>query len=285
MKYSIVYILPHILGFLFLFINYKYMVRPLLVLLGILFMSSTALGLNTDFLGIEVNVDEEGNARVIERYVLGFAHGFERNEFLRDADKYGGDLLLWGSDPDFNFFFPHFVKGNKYGTTTSIAFIEQTNSLLLEYQTKDIVIAKEEGSRSITWSINDSAFDSFFEDTGSIKIPSNARLEFILPLSSEIQMESIPAGVEINGNRIVLTGISVNFDSLEYRVIKPIAPRLSAIDIFTSPDMVMVVAVLGVIAVLLFVKRKDISTRIEDYVVANSSIEVEEESDEMDLNI
>jgi len=261
------------------------MIRHLLVLIGLLLLISSAFAISTDFLSIDITLNEQGQAEVIEKYSLGFAHSFERNEFLSKEQQYSGNLLLWGSDPDFNFFFPHFVQGNKYETPSSVAFIEQSNTLLLEYGTGDFVNFKRESGRSIVWEINNQVFDSFFDEIGSIKIPTNARIVISLPLNAEIEAETVPAGVQVSGNEIVLSGISTSFEKIEYRVLKPIAPPLSTVDLLTSPEMMMVTIVLLVVFMIVVVKKKSISSRIEEYIVANSMIEIEEEDEDLDLKI
>lgn len=257
--------------------------RKTILALAFLFIAAGAGALDVDRHSIDIAVDAKGYAVIAEQYALKFANQYEFSEFRETANENGSSLLAWGAD--YNFFYPRFggSAGINRIAKSSVSFDEGTRTLTLGYELESpfAQIVKDE-PRSSLWRIPDRAF-SLFQQGGIIIVPENTAITITLPPNAEVVMEGIPAHIAVSGNTVTASAMSTNFLNLQYTLPKPIAPSMSSFELvqnFLSGNGIMVAAALAVALVVVFIYRKRISERVEDYIVEHSEIKHAEPEEE-----
>jgi len=247
----------------------------------ILLMSHGASGLRVEQLNVQIDVDSQGFASITENYTMGFISEFEFNEFKDSAQGNAASLGAW--EADYNFFGPHFLSSGNQLTSSAITFDESSKTLTLKYGlVRTFAQLESSGQRVDTYSIPDSRLQEF-NIAGTIVIPENTTITIRLPANSEVDASQLPAQARVNGNQIILNGIQSNSISIDYSVLKSIAPR--------SDDLVQGISntyifapIIALLMVGVYLRRDEIEKRIEDYLVEHSEIKPRE-SEEIDIDM
>jgi len=247
-------------------------------------LAGTASALNTDHLTIEIALDNQGSATITENYLLSFVSPFEERSFRDLALENSSNLLAWQSQLEF--FFPHFesIAGNSR-STTSITYDEKSKTIILRYILKEKfarIISKEQRSDSF---VIDQKQWSAFKESGSIVIPENTTVRLLFPANTEIDSDKLPSNAIVEGNIIELSGIQSNFINVEYKIAKPILPGSD--DLFENITGIYTIAIPILIVILLigYVKREDIESKVENYLVAHSEVNFREPEEELDFDL
>ncbi|MFH1256919.1 MAG: hypothetical protein V1494_06545 [Candidatus Diapherotrites archaeon] len=238
---------------------------------------------------IEINVDRDGFAHVIENYELVF-NALEADEFMQAAQENSSSLLAWQAD--YNWFFPRLGETNGLNVVKAsyVTFDEKNNTLTLDYFIQDqIARIQKDAPRATMWFIADEQL-SAFENQGVISIPEATRIVFNLPSGAEVAKESLTPKATVFGNSIVLSGVTTNYINITYSIAKPIAPTVNAFallkDFFSEPQNIILPALIVIIVVaLVFWKREKLREKIEGYVIEHSDLEATEPSEETEVEL
>ncbi|MCX8190074.1 MAG: hypothetical protein N3F05_02480 [Candidatus Diapherotrites archaeon] len=181
---------------------------------------------------ISVNLDEEGNAKITERFYLAFKTQEDIDAFTAKKTLLGNDISEWRKfDPNFTFH----IGGESYVKKESVSVFlnkEQQDHVLeiyYELKNKAVGIVSEE-SRIITYKTSNWIFNPFIKGADYV-IPEGTFITINLPRDAEI-IESDEifkyALVEKSPPKVKLQGlISTGNLSFRYVVIKGIAPQIS----------------------------------------------------------
>ncbi|MFH1224523.1 MAG: hypothetical protein V1676_01840 [Candidatus Diapherotrites archaeon] len=251
--------------------------------LALLIFAAHASALGVSQYAVSINVAKDGYAAFEEKYYLKFAHGFEQDEFAADAAKNGSSLDVWAVD--YNFFYPHFGRGNL--KRSSVSFDSELGVLTLSYEllTPFATVISDE-PRATLWEIPDRELLEFRQGS-LIVVPKGTSIEITLPPNAEVVAGQISPDVKVTGNVISLGGISTNFINLRYKIPKPpitAGPGYAeaVMDFLSVPgNAVVLVPIVAVLALVVFY-RKQIGERIEGYIIEHSEIE-HREPEEMEL--
>lgn len=249
--------------------------RALCLLFALLIMVSSANALRIDSIDIEIDLDKEGYAQITEKYNLGFFAG-ELDEFKEDASGNSASLDAW--QVDYPWFDPHFAELSEL-RETHITFDESNRALLLDYTLKQ-GFAELTGDmpRTSEWTIPDRRFSDFLEQS-TISIPSNIAIKIQLPAGSVINRNELVQEAQVFETTVALSGVSTSKVGLMYAVPKPIAQPLDIFSLLGQTNIMFLFSIIVVVAVLVYLKRESISSRIEDYIVDNSKIEPHKEGE------
>ncbi|AJF60739.1 MAG: hypothetical protein J4224_04185 [Candidatus Diapherotrites archaeon] len=237
---------------------------------------------------IEVSIEDNGSASVIERYAIEFESVLDVDEFQENKQRNSSGLAAWKAD--YPFFFPQFgeIAGNKL-ERSFVSYDEESNTLTLEYRLREAfpsLLADE--PRTTSWSIS-SAQLSAFQKENLIVIPENTSIEFNLPSTAEVSEPSLPAGASLVGKTIVLRGLTTSHLDMKYSVQKPIVQTVNSIQLiqeFISNSSNLALIVVGFIVIgIVFLKRKELSERIETYIVEHSELEHQKPEEEIELEV
>ncbi|MDO8538249.1 MAG: hypothetical protein Q7S21_05165, partial [archaeon] len=109
---------------------------------------------------IEINVTEDGNGKVIERYLFEFADENELELFRESAQSNGASLLNWGA-------FDSSIStsiGNENEITNAVVSFEElgdTRFVRVSYGVNALSIMTAENSRATEWKLNENIFAGF----------------------------------------------------------------------------------------------------------------------------
>lgn len=236
---------------------------------------------------IQIQVQEKGFAGITERYFLDFSNQKELDEFRQISVDNGSSLIVWNAY-DNNIFTR--IGSDEEVTGASVSFIEEgiSNShIRISYSLSDSVFKKEEveSSRLVKWNLDPKKF-SKFQQGGTTIIPANTTITFSIPLKAEL-IGSIKPDAIVADHEITWQGYkSDNFISLSYSLEKNIAPPIDTAklvrELVRTRAILIVLAVLLVIALIIYIERNKINEKITDYVISHSSIKKLEEPDEQE---
>ncbi|MFH1391738.1 MAG: hypothetical protein ABIH20_05490 [Candidatus Diapherotrites archaeon] len=246
-------------------------------------MSVNAIEIN--HLTIDISVDNEGFANIVENYDLQFISPFEEAEFVNQTIENSSSLQAWQAD--YEFFYPRFAKTITEISPTppiKIGYSNEANRLTFEYSLRErfATLASEE-QRSDFFIIDDKQLSTFLE-TSTIVIPENNTIRINIPQNSEIDTSKLPDKVVVSGNTILLSGIQSNSIAIEYRVLKPIAPTSGELIQGLSGIYIILVPILIVLLIITYIKKDDLEEKIEKYLVDHSEIKTRKE-EELDIEL
>jgi len=249
--------------------------RFFVLLFAILLILSSVNAIRIDSIDIQIVLDKEGFAHITEKYNLGFFAG-ELEEFKQTASENSASLDSW--QVDYPWFNPQFAELSEI-SETHITFDESSRALLLDYFLKNR-FAELIGNqpRTAEWSIPDRKFSSFMEQS-TISIPSNTQIEIKLPAGSVINRNALVQEAQVYGTNVVLSGISTSRVGLMYAVPKPIAQPLDIFSLLGQTNIMFLFSIIVVVVVIFYLKRKTVSSRIEEYIVEHSQIEPHKEGE------
>ncbi len=243
---------------------------------------------------IEILVDDMGNAKITEKYELSFFAG-ERASFAQTASENKSSIDAWRAD--FSWFGPHFgeIRGGNKIHDVSISYGE--NSVSFEYGLDGIASIEDDTLRETSWKLNENVFQNFISG-GQISIPENTKIRFqFFPIDvAKISADDLPQEATLLGPNIVeLQGINRTSINIKYTVTKPIVPE--GLDLFSlirgivieiiSDYNLLVLSSLFLLIVFggAYIKRKEISGRVQEYIVDNSELETGIPEEEIEVEI
>jgi len=248
----------------------------------ILFGYAHALQLNTHT--IEINLDAEGKAQIIEKYELTFFSNLEVEQFNEKAGLNSSSLDAW--KVDYPFFFPRFAgaAGNELDASF-VTFDNEQKVLTLEYYLeKPFAVLEKDEPRAALWTVPDSHFQAYIKQN-LIIIPQNTVIRINPPSNARI----IPGEIQFQENFITISGITTNNLNIKYVVQRPISPSFNSIQLvrnflFQPSNYIYIfIAVVGI--ALIYRSRKSISSKVEKYIEDHSEMGQAKDEEEMDLEI
>jgi hypothetical protein len=234
---------------------------------------------------VHLQVNAEGNAKSVERFYLTFPNDAEKASFRNMSIKLGSDMEQW---LQFNTKFqpniknPNTKTGNLSDKKISYNEGEQTY-LEISYSLSDPLMAKRKETPTGTEFELKAVFLNNFFEFGLWVIPDKTKITIELPLDAEVrQPVEPPATVSQIGSKKVVQWQgykSGNNLELKYVLWKQIAldfNLFSAISsLFFTPAGLTALAVLIAILAVVFISRKKIVKKIENFVANNSKLEEE----------
>ena len=229
---------------------------------------------------IEINVDIEGNAQVIERYYLSFQNELQLVNFRQTVSEIGVSIEGWNEYDER--IYPR-IGQEKDIVVSGISFIENTDSLdflEMNYFLKSPVMEKKnETSRVIEYRLKASALSSFVD--GSLwVIPSGTSITVQLPRGVEIEKPVKPDAV-VSENTVVWAGyVFGNELELNYLVFKQISSfdlDQALQELMQSELFIIFVAATALVLIIVFAKRKSIGNKVQNYVIRHSDLGGEEQ--------
>lgn len=259
--------------------------RKALLLVALIALSVSVHALKVVTTTIYIQVDQDGYGKFREDYSLVFSSPFEFEDFKEKARKNSSSRSAW--EADYNFFYPHFEGGTGNAVDSStITFDEQSRNLTLEYTLKEKfsrLVSQEQ--RVTSFVIDDKQFNNFIQGA-SIAVPENTLIVIDLPSTAQVDPASIlPPQIEQKFNQIRLRGFQTNLLSIQYMVIKPIAPKGDEIVQGISNIYLALVTVLLILGYIVYRHRGEIEKGIENYLVEHSEIKVRETEEEIDFDL
>lgn len=227
---------------------------------------------------IKIDVDAQGNAQVTERFFLQFHDQQQLLAFREKSKEIGVRIEGWEAyDEKLH---PYIGQQDEIATS-KVSFIENDSTFLeMTYSLKSTLMEKKrETTRVIEYSILSKFFNYFI--SGSLwVIPQNTTIAVNLPPGAELQ-QPIEPEAEVSGNSVTWSGYKNSSKmTLNYRMFKQIASfdfgavlqQLMKSDLFW-----VLIAIALIVCAALFLKRKSISNKIENYIVERSDLSKEEE--------
>ena len=259
-------------------VKYFFAAAFLFVLLGLPLISAV----NADTLGIIIEVDSSGKAKITENYRLAFISDFELEDFKQRYNKNSGNLAVWQATYDF--FYPHFgpKAGLELAPGASISFDDTSRVLILRYPVEGqfATLLKQE-QRSDQFLIENRVMGSFNE-SGTIVIPENVSIRIILPPNAQINPEDIPAKARLNGNEITLPALRSNTVEIPFSTIKSILPTNNDL-IRGVQNIYLLIAAALVLVIVVYAKKDDLEERIEGILVSHSEIKARKQDEDIDF--
>lgn len=228
---------------------------------------------------ISVQIENEKEDTVIERFYISFPSENEKIAFREKSIELGTDLTSW---KEFNPLFEPSI--GKETLNKKIFYNDAEQSYLqLNYSLKEPIMAKDKETSLITEYIMKTDYFNSFYEAGLWIIPENTKIMIELPAGAEIK-ENIEPQAEITSN---MTRKVVNWQgyksanrlSLRYVVWKKIPP---VIDLNEIPNFLVntekgkiILAIIAVMLGAIIWKRKMIVNKIENFVEKNSEIKQE----------
>jgi len=230
---------------------------------------------------ISISVDSEGKAEQIsERYFITFQNEQQLFDFRQTVSEIGASLDGWRSYD--SRIYPH-IGQEKDIKVSEITFIEnefEPDFLEISYSLSSPLVEKRgETTRVVDYRLATKHFNEFLD--GSLwVIPTGTSITVQLPRGAEIEAPVKP-DASINGTTVTWEGYVFGNDlRLEYQTFK----QISSFDLGEFIQLMMqsdlfwgFVVLAAIVSVLVFAKRRAISSRIEGYVVRHSDLGGEEE--------
>lgn len=234
---------------------------------------------------IEINITEEGNGKVIERYLLDFADENELTDFRNAAEANGASLLKWGAF-DSSFASSIGTEAEIKNAVVSFEELGDTKFVRVSYSLNNISTQTSENSRAIEWKLNENIFSKFIAQ-GAYVFPDKTITTIGLPPTATIIGQIVPQAINAS-NRWNWNGYLIsNQLILNYKINKPIAQPIDAVgflkELFKNQITIILAIILVLMIVLGYFKRKELSEKIEDYIVKRSKIEPTEEQEEVNI--
>ena len=254
--------------------------KRIIFLLVFVLLGSFVNAVSVDTHKIVADVHENGFAEITETYNLSFTSPFEKNEFDRKAVENSSSIQAWQFD--YAFFYPRFGGTIDKLASSTISYDRESQNLIFSYTLKEMfstLITSEQ--RSDFFTIDDKQL-SAFNDSGTIVIPENTTFIINLPQNSEIDSSNLPEKAIVTGTSVSLSGIQSNSISLDYRILKPIAP--SNFNFFADIYDIyfIILPIVALLAIMIFLKKDTIEEKIENYLVNHS--EIKNRKPEEDIN-
>ncbi len=228
---------------------------------------------------ITIQLNSDGTDKVDEKYYLYFPQESDKVDFRNKSLELGTSLDDWKTfDPIFEASFDPNTLNKK------ISYTEGDQSFLqISYDLSEPLMAKgKEATMMKEYNLKVNFFNNFYQ-AGLWIFPENTSINIELPPGAEIKDAIEPqANTSTNGSRKVITWQGykqTNKISLNYILWKKIDPvvDLNGINNFlfkTQEGIILIIVTIGIFLVII-IKRKKISSAIENFVEMNSIIKEE----------
>ncbi|MBN1941580.1 MAG: hypothetical protein JW772_05355, partial [Candidatus Diapherotrites archaeon] len=142
---------------------------------------------------IEMTIDNEGFARITEKFFLAFPNEFLLEDFLKKNEDFGISLDSW---KQFDERIHTYIGREEELLRAEVVFVDDIDKYLeIEYSLNTpIVVKKNETNRIIDFAIAPRFFDQFLQG-GVYIIPNNTEIAINLPTAAEILSQVRPDGV------------------------------------------------------------------------------------------
>ncbi len=229
---------------------------------------------------INIAVDSEGYAQIIEKYTINFKNETDKIVFRNQSVSLGSDLEKWTEfDSEFE---PNIGIGNV--TNGKISYAEgNPGTLEISYElTEKLMAVGKETSMMAEYQLKANYWNKFYQ-SGVWIIPDSVKIEIELPAGAEIKEEIEPSAI-INSTgprkKITWEGYkSANRLTLKYVLWKKVTPVVDLNSIITflfkTTDGLILVAITTIVLLALIWKRKTIIKSVEEFVENNSILEEE----------
>lgn len=246
--------------------------KKLLLILIILLMAGSAHALTITQNNSTIALDADGIAQINENFSLRFDSAMELDDFKQRIGSIGPDFIGWQVYNEN--FVPHFGSARDIFIQKKISFNETERVFTMSYQIKTPITEKTEKNTETIYTIKQAAFENFIQE-GSFRIQKGTDISIQLPPNSALLETSPPSA--IIGNEIAWNGfLSSNQFKVSYSIKKPIAPQVSVVEVlqsfFSKQENLFIVIIAIFIIIALYVKRKPINNKIEEFVVQHSEI-------------
>ncbi len=256
--------------------------KKILTLVAFLFLAQFAFGqfYVLENHTIEINVDIEGNANVIEKYYLSFQNEQQLADFRQTVSEMGVSIEGWNAYD--KRIYPR-IGQEKDIVVSGISFNENPDSLdFLEmnyFLKSPIMEKKNETTRVIEYKFKASALSSFIDGALWV-IPAGISITVQLPRGVEIEKPVKPDAV-ISNNTVVWTGyVFGNELELNYLVFKQISSfdlEEALQELMQSELFIIFVGATALILIIVLAKRKSIGNKIQNYIIKHSDLGGEEQ--------
>lgn len=254
----------------------KKLFLTLIILLFLITNSFAAISYGVWLHNIDIDINPDGEAEISEKFYLFFNSENDRLAFRELRNEFGSNFTQW---EEFNSRFKTTIGGEK-AVNKKINYSEgEDNFLQITYSLVDPLMALgKETSLISEYSIKANYLNNLYE-SGLWVIPENTRISIILPAGAETRETVKPQATILdystNRKQILWEGYkSSNELNLKYFIWKKIDPIFDlnkiANFIFKTQEGLILLVILVLIIVILVWKRKTISSKIEDFVEANT---------------
>lgn len=254
-------------------------------------ISASALRYSVGDHYISITIDEEGSAKVTERFYLAFKTQQDIDAFTAKKTLLGNDITEWRKlDSNFTFH----IGGEPYVKKDSVSVFlnkeQQDHVLEINYELKNRAVAiVSEESRIVTYKTNNWLFTPFIKGADYV-IPEGTFITINLPRDAEI-IESDEifkyALVDRSPPRVKLQGlVSTGNLSFRYIFVKGIAPQISIslsvkglVDIVKENAHITAVFCFAILAIA-YLFRKKISNVVTGFLVKHTELSTAESEHE-----
>ncbi len=239
---------------------------------------------------IIVEVNKNGEASIQEKFYLTFPNTYQVEKFREESKELGSSLDAWRNFD--SSFYPHIGTASEITSGIVNPTLERDGAFYyfeLTYDLSSPIMHKtDETSRMITYVLEERAISEFFSGN-LVVIPKGTTISFVLPQSTEIRKVPQPEAttwIREDGKKVVnWTGYkSANAFILEYAYWKQIAPSLEISMLFyslmTSEGLPPILGLLILLALAVYWKKKEIGSRLENYIIDHSDMEKTREDNE-----
>ncbi|MEK6958605.1 MAG: hypothetical protein AABW59_01025 [archaeon] len=242
--------------------------------------SAYALSYTVTLHSINMQVDTEGKASVIEKFFMIFPNDTEKISFRDQSKTLGLDISTW---TNFDSRFKTSIGQNNI-TNTKIIYNEgEANYLEISYDLTDSLMAKGKETNMVTeYSIKATFLNDFYQ-SGIWVIPDGTSISIELPPGAETKDQIEPQAAIINaGARKVITwqgyksSNKITLDYILWKKITPVVDLNSIVSfLFKTTEGLALIAAIIVLLFVTIIFRKKIFAKLEEFVENNSIIEEE----------
>ena len=180
--------------------NTKTTLLTLLLVLSILASSGLAKSLEDH--SITINIDKNGNALVLEKYLISLANSQEATEFDKTSQTSQTSIAEWQK-------FYNQIDSSVIGEKQDLLITGRRDSLgfgtvALEYEIKELAKKTGEEGRYSTFSINATQFDFYKPEIDLFILPSKTKIVFEISALSSSQLNEPEKHVETRPRSIFL---------------------------------------------------------------------------------
>ncbi len=261
--------------------------KKLTLLCAIIMICTTVFALKVQMHTIDVTLNEDGYAIIVEKYYLEFDDILEIDKLNEKAQSNSTSLDAWQAD--YAFISTHLETPDNKTIKTPVTVDPPTGPIVLNYQLEKPfpTILKDE-PREKVFSISGKQLKNFINN-GVIVIPQDTRITITLPQNAQIIQQQSPISIQTNNNTFVLSGINANKIEVEYSISKPITTTVniaeSIREFFSNSSNTFSVIIMLLIFSGLLWKKDDLGKRIEDYLVEHSELESGAPEEKIEIDV
>jgi len=227
---------------------------------------------------INIVVDTEGSAEIVERFTINFQNETEKVIFRNQSSSMGSDLDKWKA------FNPLFVSNVGVNNTTNgkISYTEGNPGILeISYKlTEKLMAIGKETNMMSEYQLKANYWNKFYQ-SGVWIIPDNTKIQIDLPAGAEIKEDIEPTALvsSIGPRKIIIwegykTGNKLTLKYVLWKKVTPVVDLNEIINfLFKTTNGLILVAIATILILTILWKRKFITKNIEEFIENNSKIE------------